>query len=139
MSRPTVVFRPTVVIGLGGTGYGVVLKLKKRFIDVYGSVPEIIRFLSIDTTENIQSREKSPDGKTVALEPNEIYPISVADPGRIIIGNDHIKEWWPKEIPSHGIVNGAGQIRARGRLALFAKVGDINSLMLMRNYFFIIE
>lgn len=26
--RPTVVFRPTVVIGLGGTGYEVVLKLK---------------------------------------------------------------------------------------------------------------
>jgi hypothetical protein len=129
MSRPTVVFRPTVVIGLGGTGYGVVLKLKKRFIDVYGSVPEIIRFLSIDTTENIQSREKSPDGNTVVLEPNEIYPISVADPPRIIMGNDHINEWWPKEIPAHGILNGAGQIRARGRLALFAKVGDINSLI----------
>lgn len=129
MSRPTVVFRPTVVIGLGGTGYGVVLKLKKRFLDVYGSVPEIIRFLSIDTTENIQSREKSPDGNTVVLEPNEIYPISVANPGRLLVGNDHINEWWPKEIPAHGIINGAGQIRARGRLALFAKVGDINSLI----------
>jgi len=69
--RPTVVFRPTVVIGLGGTGYEVVLKLKKRFIDVYGSVPEVIRFISIDTTENIQEREKSPDGTKVVLEPNE--------------------------------------------------------------------
>ena len=80
MSRPTVVFRPTVVIGLGGTGYEVVLKLKKRFIDVYGSVPEIIQFLSIDTTENIQEREKSPDGNKVILEPNELYAISVANP-----------------------------------------------------------
>ncbi|MEA5617728.1 tubulin-like doman-containing protein [Cronbergia sp. UHCC 0137] len=130
MSRPTVVFRPTVVIGLGGTGYGVILKLKKRFIDVYGSVPEVIRFLSIDTTENIQSREKSPEGNTVVLEPNELYPISVANPGRLLGGsNEHIDEWWPKEIPAHGIINGAGQIRSRGRLALFAKVSDINSLI----------
>ncbi|MGB3758208.1 MAG: tubulin-like doman-containing protein [Rivularia sp. (in: cyanobacteria)] len=130
MSRPTVVFRPTVVIGLGGTGYEVVLKLKKRFIDVYGSVPEIIQFLSIDTTENIQEREKSPDGNKVILEPNELYAISVANPGNMIGGrNEHIDEWWPKQIPAHGIINGAGQIRARGRLALFAKVGDINSLI----------
>ncbi|MEA5596471.1 tubulin-like doman-containing protein [Rivularia sp. UHCC 0363] len=130
MSRPTVVFRPTVVIGLGGTGYEVVLKLKKRFIDVYGSVPEIIQFLSIDTTENIQEREKSPDGNTVYLEPNELYAISVANPSGLVGGrNEHIDEWWPKQIPSHGIINGAGQIRARGRLALFAKVGDISSLI----------
>jgi Tubulin like len=130
VERPTVVFRPTVVIGLGGTGYEVVLKLKKRFIDVYGSVPEIIRFLSIDTTENIQEREKSPDGTKVFLEPNELYPISVANPAGLLGGrNDHIDEWWPKEIPAHGIINGAGQIRARGRLALFAKVGDINGLI----------
>ncbi len=128
MSRPTVVFRPTVVIGLGGTGYEVVLKLKKRFIDVYGSVPEIIQFLSIDTTENIQEREKSPDGNKVVLEPNELYAISVANPSRLP-SNEHIDEWWPKQIPVSAIINGAGQIRARGRLALFAKVGDINSLI----------
>ncbi|OKH56370.1 hypothetical protein NIES2101_00910 [Calothrix sp. HK-06] len=130
MSRPTVVFRPTVVIGLGGTGYEVVLKLKKRFIDVYGSVPEIIRFLSFDTTENIQEREKSPDGNKVVLEPNELYAISVANPVSLLGGrNDHIDEWWPREIPAYGIINGAGQIRARGRLALFAKVNDISSLI----------
>ena len=37
--RSNVVFRPTVVIGLGGTGFGTVLKLKRHFIDAYGSVP----------------------------------------------------------------------------------------------------
>ncbi|MBD2206054.1 hypothetical protein H6G33_27595 [Calothrix sp. FACHB-1219] len=128
VERPTVVFRPTVVIGLGGTGYEVVLKLKKRFIDVYGSVPEIIRFLSIDTTENIQEREKSPDGNKVFLEPNELYAISVANPIPLT-RNDNISEWWPKDIPATSLISGAGQIRARGRLALFAKVGDINGLI----------
>ena len=128
MSRPTVVFRPTVVIGLGGTGYEVVLKLKKRFIDAYGYVPEIIRFLSIDTTENIKEREKSPDGNKVILEPNELYAISVANPIPYT-RNDNIAEWWPKDIPTSSLISGAGQIRARGRLALFAKVGDINGLI----------
>ncbi|QSJ16119.1 hypothetical protein JYQ62_30850 [Nostoc sp. UHCC 0702] len=128
MSRPTVVFRPTVVIGLGGTGYEVVLKLKKRFIDVYGYVPEIIRFLSIDTTENIQSREKSPDGTKIFLEPNELYAISVANP-LPLTRNDHIDEWWPRNIPTSSLISGAGQIRARGRLAFFAKVADINGLI----------
>ncbi|MEO0969533.1 MAG: tubulin-like doman-containing protein [Cyanobacteria bacterium J06639_18] len=128
MPRPTVVFRPTVVIGLGGTGYEVVLKLKKRFIDVYGYVPEIIRFISIDTTENIQSREKTPDGTKVILEPNELYAISVANP-LPLTRNDHIDEWWPKNIPTSSLISGAGQIRARGRLAFFAKVGDINGLI----------
>ncbi|GAX41275.1 hypothetical protein NIES4075_22440 [Tolypothrix sp. NIES-4075] len=133
MSRPTVVFRPTVVIGLGGTGYEVVLKLKKRFIDVYGYVPEIIRFLSIDTTENIQEREKSPDGTKVVLEPNELYAISVANPGPYT-RSDHIAEWWSKDIPTSSLISGAGQIRARGRLALFAKVGDINGLIAQAIY-----
>ncbi|MER3492870.1 MAG: hypothetical protein C4323_11340 [Mastigocladus sp. ERB_26_2] len=97
-------------------------------IDVYGSVPEIIRFLSIDTTENIQEREKSPDGTKVFLEPNELYAISVANPTSYT-RNDHIAEWWPREIPTSSLISGAGQIRARGRLALFAKVGDINGLI----------
>jgi hypothetical protein len=128
VARPTVVFRPTVVIGLGGTGYEVVLKLKKRFIDVYGSVPEVIRFISIDTTENIQEREKSPDGTKVILEPNELYAISVANP-QLLISGEHIAKWWPRGIPTSSLISGAGQIRARGRLALFAKVPDINALI----------
>jgi len=128
VARPTVVFRPTVVIGLGGTGYEVVLKLKKRFIDVYGSVPEVIRFISIDTTENIQEREKSPDGTKVILEPNELYAISVANP-LPLTRNEHIAEWWPRDISAASLISGAGQIRARGRLALFAKVADIRGLI----------
>ena len=57
--KNNVVFRPTVVIGLGGTGYNALLKLKQRFIDAYGSVPPIIRFLSFDTTENSENSSHS--------------------------------------------------------------------------------
>jgi len=121
--RSNVVFRPTVVIGLGGTGHGAVLKLKKRFIDAYGSVPPIISFIAIDTTENVEHTEKARDGSAVSLEPNsERYVLSVANPGALVSGtNEHIDDWWPRNIPIAAINAGAGQVRARGRLALFAK------------------
>lgn len=125
--KNNVVFRPTVVIGLGGTGYGALLKLKKRFVDAYGSVPPIIRFLSIDTTENAEGtsrpQETAPDGQ---LDHNELYVLQVGNPGALVNGsNDHIDEWWPNEIPTQSIIAGAGQVRARGRLALFAKAGEV--------------
>jgi hypothetical protein len=127
--KNNVVFRPTVVIGLGGTGYGALLKLKKRFVDAYGSVPPIIRFLSIDTTENAEGtarpQETTPDGQ---LDHNELFVLQVGNPAALVNGtNEHIDEWWPPEIPTQSIIAGAGQVRARGRLALFARAADVYS------------
>jgi hypothetical protein len=122
--KNNVVFRPTVVLGLGGTGYNTLLKLKKRFIDAYGSVPPIIRFLSIDTTENAEGGEKSSPGER--LDHNETYVLQVGNPANLVNGtNPHIDEWWPPEIPTQAITAGAGQVRARGRLALFAKAAEV--------------
>lgn len=125
--KNNVVFRPTVVIGLGGTGYGTLLKLKKRFIDAYGFVPPIISFLSIDTTENAEggaaTADAAPDGK---LDHNETFVLQVGNPAALVNGaNAHIDEWWPTQIPTQSIIAGAGQVRARGRLALFARANDV--------------
>jgi hypothetical protein len=127
MPRDNVVFRPTVVIGLGGTGHGAILKLKRRFIDAYGSVPPIIRFLSFDTTENVDHSEQADDGRAVTLEQgSERHVISVANPGSYVNGTfEHIEAWWPPNIPVQAINAGAGQVRARGRLALFARSREI--------------
>ena len=119
--KNNVVFRPTVVIGLGGTGYGTLLKLKKRFIDAYGFVPPIVRFLSIDTTENAESSDAD-----VRLDHNEKFVLQVGQPAGLVNGtNPHIDEWWPADIPTLAILAGAGQVRARGRLALFARASDV--------------
>src|SRR5687768_10868493 len=127
--KSNVVFRPTVVIGLGGTGYGAVLKLKKHFRDAYGSVPQIIRFLTFDTTEDVEHSERARDGLPVTLEPRtEQHVIQVANPAGLLgNGNDPIDSWWPNNIPIGAIIAGAGQVRARGRLALFAKSEEIIS------------
>jgi hypothetical protein len=125
--KNNVVFRPTVVLGLGGTGYKTLLKLKNRFVEAYGSVPPIIRFLSIDTTENAEgsshAEETSSDGH---LDHNETYVLQVGSPANLVNGtNPHIDEWWPPDIPTQAIIAGAGQVRARGRLALFAKASEV--------------
>jgi hypothetical protein len=123
--KNNVVFRPTVVIGLGGTGYGTLLKLKKRFVDAYGSVPPIIRFLSVDTTENAEGAA-SEAAHEVQLDHNERYVLQVGNPANLVNGtNPHIDEWWPSDIPTGAIIAGAGQVRARGRLALFAKAAEV--------------
>ena len=125
--KNNVVFRPTVIIGLGGTGYGALLKLKKRFVDAYGFVPPIITFLSIDTTENAEggaaAETTTTDGK---LDHNETFVLQVGNPAALVNGaNAHIDEWWPPQIPTQSIIAGAGQVRARGRLALFARANEV--------------
>jgi hypothetical protein len=124
--KNNVVFRPTVVIGLGGTGYGALLKLKKRFVDAYGFIPPIVRFLSIDTTENAEGTARSEPAADGALDHNELYVLQVGNPAGLVNGtNPHIDEWWPADIPTSAIIAGAGQVRARGRLALFARAQDV--------------
>jgi hypothetical protein len=121
-------FRPTLIIGLGGTGQAVLLKLKKRFVDQFGKVPPIIQFLSIDTTQEAERQNISADGKTgVELEPNnERYIVRVEDAANLIRGkNPHINEWWPKGARVTTIKSGAQQIRALGRLALFSAQKEI--------------
>lgn len=128
-NRPLTVFRPTVVIGLGGTGYGVLLKLKQRLVEIYGKVPPVIKLLSIDTTENEQNRESTAQGVAVSLDPSELYQISITNPSNIV-RNRNIQEWWPPQVNANlGIERGAGQVRARGRLGLFAKSADIFGLI----------
>jgi Tubulin like len=125
--KNNVVFRPTVVIGLGGTGYGALLKLKKRFVDAYGSIPPIIRFLSIDTTENAEGTSRAAEtAHEGQLDHNELYVLQVGNPSGLVNGtNPHIDEWWPPEIPTQAIIAGAGQVRGRGRLALFARAAEV--------------
>lgn len=114
-----VFLRPTVIIGLGGSGYEIVLNLKARFVETFGAVPKIISLLVFDTTQNPNVVRTTSDGKQVALTKGEFYPVTVSSPHTVLEINDNIQSWFPPNIPRDAVVNGAGQIRARGRLALF--------------------
>ncbi|MCH7667193.1 MAG: hypothetical protein IH936_14845 [Acidobacteria bacterium] len=110
--------RKSLVIGLGGTGRDAVLHVKKCCLDVFGEVPPTTRFFVIDTTDPEVLETK--DGAQISLAAGEFKKLVVRDPGVLINENPEVKSWFPTDVPQRAITNGAGQIRALGRLALYS-------------------
>ncbi len=110
--------RPTLVVGLGGTGFEVVCRLKQKIRALYGDyVP--IRFLVLDTDP--------PDLQKSVLEPHEYVDISGFDAAPILKNLDQfpaIKKWWPENLKVGNVFRGAKQKRPIGRLALYYKYAD---------------
>ncbi|MEM1055770.1 MAG: tubulin-like doman-containing protein [Bacteroidota bacterium] len=117
--------RKTIVIGLGGTGRDAVLHMKRKYREVYGTddVPTT-RFLVLDTTA--PDTLQSVDGQEVRLQPGEFAHMTVSNPKGVVQQNSEVRGWFPEEgVPLSAINSGAGQVRALGRLALFANAHEI--------------
>ncbi|MEW6278570.1 MAG: tubulin-like doman-containing protein, partial [Candidatus Eremiobacterota bacterium] len=119
--------RPTILIGLGGTGGDVILRVRKRFYEKYGTLAEfpIVAYLWLDTDKS----EKHILGKEVRefvrMTDTERLMLTINDTTVITQnldepGNAHIKKWWYPGLNALGQMNeGAGQIRAYSRLSFF--------------------
>lgn len=142
--------RPTLVIGLGGTGAAAVLKAKKMIYerselsDSTAARPDNFEYLVIDTdtaTENIDY-----EGTILEKKYSEFLLIRNADLIHIIeeIRNrkntnnaspknnklyDNIAGWLSDDIPASRIVNGAAGIRQAGRLILFLNMIKIRNAL----------
>lgn len=116
--------KKTAVIGLGGTGMHAVLYMKRKLLNTYGEVPPMIKFLVIDTTD--ADPLTTPEGDVV-LEPGEFLKLEVKDPGSLIATNREVKEWLPERVPRFALTSGAKQVRALGRLAVFANATELNT------------
>lgn len=122
--------RKTLVVGLGGTGRDAVLHAKQRCQEVYGEVPPTTRFFVLDTTDS-ESLQLKGDVR-VTLDRGEFKKLNVHDPVTLIRQNDEVQEWFPSDVPQRAIINGAGQIRALGRLALYSDTtvrGSLSNLV----------
>jgi hypothetical protein len=117
--------RKTVVIGLGGTGRDAVLNIKRKYLEVYGTdTPPTTRFLVFDTTD--AEPLPLPDGREVRLQTGEFYKMVVSNPAGVVRVNPEVRAWFPEDgVPMSAINAGAGQIRALGRLALFANGREV--------------
>jgi hypothetical protein len=119
----------TVLIGLGGTGKKALLHAKKRFLETFGEEPPLVKYLLIDTTSaNTDHLEaKTPQGtKPVRLRADEILQIEARGASLLPQVHDEIREWFPPKADlKANILSGAGQIRALGRLALFANATTV--------------
>lgn len=125
--------RPTLFIGLGGTGHEVLVRLKARYLDAYGDeIFRITKFLSYDTADEAKDASRE-DGSFARLDRGtELLHIGNVPTTRILNQLDihpTIKAWLPANMPGRAITAGAQQVRPMGRLALFHHFSMIQSTL----------
>ena len=132
-------FMPTILIGLGGTGKEVLLRIRRQFVEKYGSINDfpIISYLYIDTDnapseESGIARERDLLINDIDFQPSEkiFNPVNPSDYIHRIHDVPHIKKWLntTAEIAKLGTMNtGAGQIRPAARLAFFHNYDEITA------------
>jgi hypothetical protein len=123
-AKPTL--RPTLVLGLGGTGIDVLRFFKRRLREAWGlgpaeEIPGIIQLLGVDTMPwaNLPGQEY--------LHRHEYAYIGGYNASQVLRHLDNhptIKAWWnwpPEMVPLGQIHSGARQIRCVGRLSFFRR------------------
>src|SRR5438034_612429 len=112
--------RPTLVIGIGGSGTWVVRRLRKRLSRSLGAnVPPALQLLAFDTDDQQESTELS------ILERNEFHLLNnfLADSvvsSHMLPRYPNVQRWWRYEQLLPGFIrDGAQQRPPVGRLALF--------------------
>jgi hypothetical protein len=120
---------PTIVIGLGGTGKEVLLRLRQLFFERYGVAGfSIMRYLWIDTdVEDINIDGKPLDYISEEVKFKEWEKIDARIKSDQFLQifrnrnqNAHIFKWFDSRLSNLGsVMNGARQIRQLGRLAFY--------------------
>ena len=126
--------RPTIVIGMGGTGGDVIMRVRRRFYESYGSLAEfpIVSYLWLDTDrseKHILSKEirdfvRLTDTERLMLTINDTTSITqnLKEPNY-----SHIDKWWYPGLNALGQMNeGAGQIRAEAVARLDRAAGTLD-------------
>lgn len=126
-SYPLSQIRPTLIIGLGGSGYQIAVNLKARLVEQYGegeALESAVRFVCIDTAnENFSAvQPNTPDAAPVTLSRETEYvrisDIPLHDLMQRRDENPAIASILPDRLRSTHIDQGAQQIRRLGRVAL---------------------
>jgi len=117
----TLSLRKTMVIGLGGTGIKSILNMKREFYDALGAskIPPVVELVGIDT-------DNPKKDLSVSFAGNEFVYAKVPDPQAILDTFPVIKNDFPDDkVRLRALLQGAGQVRACGRLAVLANANAI--------------
>src|SRR5262249_54320184 len=113
----------SILIGVGGTGHRILLDVRKRLAEKYGAgdrIP-IVSFIQIDTDAAVLSKDVSYDDR-VNLDRADIVHATVHGVDTLrdrLHDYPHLRGWLDERALTGDIYQGAGAIRARGRLAFF--------------------
>lgn len=110
----------TLYIGLGGTGFKTLLHTKRAFIETYGEVPPMIKFLIFDSDQNEYKNYKLPSiYGDITFDPAESSDIMVKQAASKVSKYRNELSWLPER--NHpavvDLVNGCGMVRTNGRVA----------------------
>jgi tubulin-like protein len=126
---------PTLLVGLGGTGKEVLLRLRRMIVERYGSLNRLpfLRFMHLDTDKNQTASEQydlrsadDPLYRDVQFTNVERIDLTIAGgTGKYIehLNNfPNVKRWFPgngKIAHLGDLAEGAGQVRIASRLGFF--------------------
>lgn len=110
----------TLYIGLGGTGFKTLLHTKRAFIETYGEVPPMIKFLAFDSDRN-QYKNYSLNSiyGEVKFDQSEASDLMVQQAAAKVSRSRAELSWLPdRNLPAVvDLVNGCGMVRTNGRIA----------------------
>jgi hypothetical protein len=117
--------KPTVIIGIGGSGGDILLRVRKRFYERYGALAHfpIVSYLWLDTDATEKEIGAGILSDQISFTPPEKLMTTMADTTKVT--NDlnqypHIKQWfYPGLTKLKTMTEGAGQIRAYSRLGFY--------------------
>lgn len=119
----------SLIVGVGGTGHGIMLDIRKRLVEKYGALDKlpIVSFLLLDTDQAIFG--KNPDyDDAVNLDNADKIHTSVHGVDALrknLREHPHLRNWLDPRVLTGDIDQGAGAVRARGRLAYFWNYSQI--------------
>jgi Tubulin like len=128
--------KPTIIIGVGGSGGDVLLRIRKRFFEKYGPLSHfpIVSYLWLDTDATEKDVGAGIFTEHIAFAPSEKLMTTIPDTTRIT--NDlnqypHVKRWfYPGLTKLKTMTEGAGQIRAYSRLGFFEHYTQIRNAII---------
>lgn len=127
--------RPTIIIGVGGSGGDILLRIRKRFFEKYGPLENIpiVSYLWLDTDTTEKDVGAGTFASQIAFSRTEKLMTIIED--TTVITNDlnqhpNIKSWfYPGLTKLQTMTEGAGQIRAYSRLGFFKHYETIKSAL----------
>jgi hypothetical protein len=122
-----------LVIGIGGSGAEVIMRVRRHLADHFGSLERIpvIRFLYIDTNPEWFQRNASEIEKDIQLDSSEMVDAQIPDATNLYRGVQNQEygnyDWLSIDrLQSHtNVINGAGTIRQLGRLCFWKHYTNI--------------